>query len=253
MSTTQEYYIRKASETEARGPFNTEQLISLAENNQADPDTYFYDAATEAWSPISGNAALMETLFPTKKVLRVKPKSAADVKNLNTVGDNDKAITVDDILLAAEGRTEDTKDKADPAISQSRAAAIGGYACLGILVITAAAYTLPYIDLITKLDTDGILANPIIILGVFNLILALCVGLGATNTYPLVRFAAMLGFGFAGTLYYFEGESTLLLLSAASAVGLYLCTILLNMPAVLLFAVIGLLGSLGIAQHTFTN
>jgi hypothetical protein len=253
MSTTQEYYIRKASETEARGPFNMEQLVSLAENGQADPDTYYYDAATEAWSPISGNAVLMETLFPTKKVLRVKPKSAADVKNLNTFGDNDQAITVDDMLLAAEGRTADTKDRADPAIIQARAAYIGGYACLGILVITAAAYTLPYIDLITTLDTNGILANPIIILGLFNLILGLCIGLGATKAYPLIRFAAMLGFGFAGTLYYFEGETTLLLFSAASAVGLYLCTILLNMPGVILFAVIGLLGSIGLAQHAFTN
>lgn len=253
MSTTQEYYIRKASETEARGPFNMEQLVSLAENGQADPDTYYYDAATEAWTPISGNADLMEALFPTKKILRIKPKSAAEVKNLNTVGENEQAITVDDMLLAAEGRTVDTKDKADPAILQSRAASIGGYACLGILVLTAAAYMLPHIDLLFALDFGGMLSNPLVILGVFNLVLGVCIGLGAVTTYPLIRFAAMLGFGFAGSLYYYDGQTTLLLFSAASAVGLYLCTILVNMPGVILFAVIGLLGALGLVQHMFTN
>ncbi len=253
MSTTQEYYIRKASETEARGPFNMEQLVSLAENGQADPDTYYYDAATEAWTPISGNMALMEALFPTKKILRIKPKSAAEVRNLNTVGENDQAITVDDMLLAAEGRTADTKDKADPAILQSRAASIGSYACLGILILNAAAYMLPQIDLLFALDFNGMLANPLVILGVFNLVLAVCIGLGAVTTYPLIRFAAMLGLGFAGSLFYYNDQTTLLLFSAASAVGLYFCTILINMPGVILFGSIGLFGALGLAQHMLTS
>jgi hypothetical protein len=69
----------------------------------------------------------------------------------------------------------------------------------------------------------------------------------------LIRFAAMLGFGFAGTLYYFDGQMTLLLFSAASAVGLYFCTILLTLPGVMLFAAIGLLGSAGLAQYMFTR
>ena len=34
MATTQEFYIREASENEARGPFNMEQLVSLAETGQ---------------------------------------------------------------------------------------------------------------------------------------------------------------------------------------------------------------------------
>lgn len=65
---TQEYYIRKAHEADARGPFTLEQLSSLAENGQADPDTFYYDAATEAWTAISANPALMESLFPAKKI-----------------------------------------------------------------------------------------------------------------------------------------------------------------------------------------
>lgn len=253
MSTTQEYYIRNASETEARGPFNLEQLTSLAENGQVDPDTYYYDAAAEAWTPISGNAPLAETLFPAKKILRIKPKSQAEVKSLNTVSENDQAITVDDMLLAAEGRTADTKDKADPAILQARAATIGGYASLAILIITAVAYAAPHIDLLTTLNFRGLLAVPIVFLGVLNFVLAICVALGAVSTYPIVRFAAMLGLGFVGSLFYFDGSTTLLAFSAATAIGLYLCTILINLPGVIVFAAVGLLGAAGLARHFLFN
>ena len=39
----QEIYIRNASDTEARGPFNLEQLTSLAENEQVTRETVFYN------------------------------------------------------------------------------------------------------------------------------------------------------------------------------------------------------------------
>ena len=43
---TQEFYIRNASETEARGPFNLEQMVSLAEAGQVTADTLYYEAAS---------------------------------------------------------------------------------------------------------------------------------------------------------------------------------------------------------------
>ncbi|MCX6938777.1 MAG: DUF4339 domain-containing protein [Verrucomicrobia bacterium] len=253
MSTTQEYYIRKASETDARGPFTLEQLSSLSENGQVDAETYYYDAATEAWAPINGNAELMQTLFPTKKVLRVRAKAANEMKTLNTVSENDRPITVNDMLLAAEGRTEDTRDKADPAIARGQAANIGSYASLTILLVTAAAYLLPHIDIVTTLDLPAILQAPLIILGVINLLLAVCIGLGAVSSYPFIRFAAMLGLGFAGTLFYFNGDTLPLAFSAAAALGLYLCTILLNIAGVIFFALLGVLGAIGLAHHFFTT
>lgn len=249
MSTTQEYYIRNASETEARGPFNHEQLLSLAENGQVDPDTFYYDAGTEAWTPVSGNADLMATLFPAKKLLRVKAKDAGQMKTLNTISEDERAITVDDMLLAAEGRTEDTKDSADPAIQQSRAASLGSYSVLGMLLITSAAYVLPHIDLLIALDLPGILAVPLVLLGLFNLVLAICILLGAVSTYPLIRFAAMLGVGFAGTLFYLNDQPTLALATLATGVGIYFCTILLNLWGLVLFSSAGLLGALFIAKH----
>lgn len=250
---TQEYYIRKAHETDARGPFTLEQLSSLAENGQADADTFYYDATTEAWTAISANPVLMETLFPAKKSLRVKAKTASQVSNLNTMTSNDRAITVNDMLLAAEGRTEDTRGQADPAIAQGRAAAIGLYAALGILVITAAAYILPDIDLVLSLDWAGLLLSALPFLGILNLILALCLGLGAAAVYPTVRFAAMLGFGFAGTVFYLHNLPIPLACSGAAALGLYFCTVLINLPGVIAAGLVGVVGALGVAQHLFTT
>lgn len=253
MSTTQEYYVRKASETDARGPFTLEQLTSLAENGQVDAETYYYDAATENWVAIGSNPALLETLFPAKKSLRVKPKSDAQVKTLNIVSESDRPITVNDMLLAAEGRTEDTRDKADPAISEGRSAAIGLYAGMAILFVTAAAYILPHIDVLLALDLGGLFRNPLALLGIFNLLLGICLALGSVGAYPAVRFAAMLGLGFAGALFYLQGETLPLAYSVATALGLFFCTIVLNLPGVILAAAFGFIGACGLAHHFFTT
>ena len=79
---TQEFYIRHATENEARGPFNHEQLVSLAENSQIDPTTLYYDAAAEQWAEFASNATLMAQFFPEKKKLRLGTK---EIKSLNAV------------------------------------------------------------------------------------------------------------------------------------------------------------------------
>ncbi|MCU0791675.1 MAG: DUF4339 domain-containing protein [Opitutaceae bacterium] len=252
-STTQEFYIRKAHEADARGPFTLEQLASLAENGQVDAETYFYDAAAEAWVLITSNAELTETLFPAKKILKVKPKAASQVATLNTAKADDRAITVNDMLLAAEGRTEDTKDKADPAEAQARAANIGLYAALSTLVVLTAAFILPSIDLIVAGNFPGMFQAGLPILGALHLVLGVCLGLGAVGAYPTVRFAAMLSFGFTATLFFFQGQPLPLIFSAAASVGLYFSTICLTLPTVLLFGFVGLGGALGLAQHLFTH
>jgi hypothetical protein len=253
MSTTQEFYIRKATETDARGPFTLEQLTSLVETGQVDAETYYYDAATENWVAINANAGLMEVLYPAKKSLRVKPKTEAQVKTLNTVRQDDRPITVNDMLLAAEGRTADTKDRADPAIAEGRASAIGLYAAMGVLFVTALAYILPHIDLVFALNIGGILQNPLCLFGVLNLALGACLALGSVGAYPVVRFAAMLGFGFTGAVFYLQGETLPLVFTAATGLGLFFCTLLVNLPGAILAAVLGFIGACGVAHHLFTS
>lgn len=253
MSTTQEFYIRKATETDARGPFTLEQLTSLAENGQVDGETYYYDAGGEKWVAISANAELMATLFPAKKSLRVKPKAPTQVKTLNTVSENDRPITVNDMLLAAEGRTADTKDKADPAIAQGKAAAIGLYAGMAILFVSAIAYILPSINLIFSFDLVGILRNPLCLFGLLNLALGICLALGAVGAYRVVRFAAMIGFGFTGAVFYLQGELLACAFSAATGLGLLFSTLVVNVPGAVLAAVFGFIGACGVAHHLFTH
>src|SRR4051812_36613080 len=77
---TQELYIRNATETEARGPFNTQQVADLAEAGQVTADTLIYDAATEQWVALNSNADLMAGIFSRKKKLNPKGK---ENKNLN--------------------------------------------------------------------------------------------------------------------------------------------------------------------------
>jgi hypothetical protein len=60
---TQEFYIRQASDNEARGPYNLEQLISLSKNGGVTGDTLFYDASSEKWTPIGESADLEKTIF----------------------------------------------------------------------------------------------------------------------------------------------------------------------------------------------
>lgn len=244
---TQEFYIRGAEDTEARGPFNQEQLASLAEAGQVTPETLYYEAGDEQWVAIGANAALKEALFPEKKKLQIKAREK--IETLNVEKEENAPITVENMLAAAEGRTEDTRDKRDPEIAQARAAKIGLVACILILLIGAAGYLLPNLDLVAKGNLAKLLTIPFAWLGAFDLVLGLLLILGMVTLYPLVRFRAALGLGFLGFLFWTQGASHLVLLALAAAVGLYCCTVLLRLGPVLLFAVLGLLGTGGLAWH----
>ncbi|MDR0352957.1 MAG: DUF4339 domain-containing protein, partial [Opitutaceae bacterium] len=64
MSATQhEFYIRSASDDEAHGPFTFDQLARLAAHGQLAHDLLYYEAESEQWMPIDGNATLSARLF----------------------------------------------------------------------------------------------------------------------------------------------------------------------------------------------
>jgi hypothetical protein len=245
---TQEFYVRNETETEARGPFNFEQLTSLAEAGQVAPATLYYDATTEQWTVISANPEIMAALFPEKKKLQIKTPQT--LKTLTPVAnDNTPPITVDDMLAAAEGRTSDTKDKQDPHIAMARAAGIGCWSCVIILGLAAAAELLPAIDFLTAFDATKLLEHPLVILGVLDIALAVLLALGTVSLYPFVRFRAALGLGFLGFVFFTQGASLPLLAVLAGSVGLYLCTVTVSIPLVLATALVGLAGMAGVAYE----
>lgn len=245
---TLEFYVRNESETEARGPFNLEQLSSLLENGQVTVETLYYDATTEAWTPIGANEELKTALFPEKKKLQIKAQVAQPTMD-RAASDSRPPITVNEMLAAAEGRTFDTKEKVDPQIAMGRAAAIGTWSAVIILLLAAAAEAAPSIDFITNFQIGDILNHPLVILGALDLILAILLALGMTTLYPFVRFRAALGLGFVGFIFFSQGLSMPLLAVMAGTVGLYFCTITVSIPIVTVSALAGILGMAGVAYR----
>lgn len=233
-----EYYVRGINDAEARGPFNVEQLSSLAEAGQLTVDTYYYDTTTEQWLAIGGNAELKAAIWPQKRKLGFKDK---DFKPLNREDPNAPAITVQQFLDAAEGKTDDTRGKKDRSLEMMRAAIWGTRGAAAIMLLSAAALMLPGIDAITSLDVSKILEKPLILLGVIDLIVGVLLLLGVITLYPFVRFRAVFGLGFLGFILWTQGDSTALLALAAGSVGLYFSTIFVSyLPlAITLLAGIG--------------
>ncbi|MDO8540920.1 MAG: DUF4339 domain-containing protein [Opitutaceae bacterium] len=238
---TQEIYIRNATETEARGPFSAQQVADLAEAGQVDGETLIYDAGTEQWVALNTNAELMAVVFPEKRKLALKAK---EIKTLNKPDATSKPITVNEMLAAAEGRTDDTKDKRDPEQAMARAAKIGMLAAMAALLVAAAGEALPAVEALTTMDTAKMMQQPLVFLGIVDLALAVLLGLGMSTIYPIVRFRAALGLGLIGFMFYAEGLTIPLAQVAAGSIGLYLCTVVVSLvPAIV--AAVAAVGGMG--------
>ncbi len=236
---TEEFYIRDASETEARGPFNLEQLVSLAEAGQVTLETLYYEATTETWAEIGSNPEVKDAVFPEKKKLRIKAK---EIHSLNRPADSHAPITVDEMLAAAEGRTAETKDKRDPEVAASRAARFGMWAVVLMLLACAAGEMLPASDALMALDMSKLALQPLVFLGGADLFLAVMIALGVTTLYPFVRFRAAVGLGLFGFLFYTQGYHPQLMPVILGSAGLYLATVFLSLVPVLVSATAGLFG-----------
>jgi uncharacterized protein DUF4339 len=236
---SQELYIRNASDTEARGPYGVEQLASLADAGQVSGETLVYDAEAEQWVALSTKAELMAVIFPEKKKLGLKK---TEFKSLNKTDEKAKAITVDDMLAAAEGRTDDTSDKANPEIAMLRAARIGMWAALVALVISAAGEILPSTEALTSGELGKLVSAPVVLLGCADVFLAVMLGLGVVSLYPFIRFRAALGLGWLGITFWLQNQQMPLLALAIGSAGLYLCTVFVRFVPVVVAAAAGVLG-----------
>jgi hypothetical protein len=247
---TQEIYIRNATETEARGPFNVQQVTDLAEAGQVTSDTLIYDAGTEQWVALNTQPDLMAAVFPAKRKLELKARAFDPLNKTDTAA---KPITVNEMLAAAEGRTTETKDKSDPAIAMARAARIGMIAAIVTLVLAAAAEILPSSEALVSMDPAKILAHPFVILGVADLLLAVFLALGVVTIYPLMRFRAALGLGLMGFTFYAQGLTAPLLYVSAGSVGLYLCTVSVTLLPAVLAGLAGVAGMAAMAWYFLSH
>ncbi|RRJ96074.1 DUF4339 domain-containing protein [Opitutaceae bacterium TAV4] len=250
---TQEFYIRQPSENEARGPYTLEQMTSLAENNEVAPETLYYEAMTEQWTAIQDNAALMESLFPQKKVLRIKKKEK--IQSLNTADEVTKPITVQQMLAAAEGRTEENATVRVPQeVIFRRAVMVGRIGALAILAVTALGFTFYSGAAALRGDLAGMSAKPLSFFGIVDLVLAILVACRLNIAHNLVRIRASLFLGFAGFLYYaMEGAGGILTIGAAavSAISLFLVVTRQSIMGNLVTGIIGLVATILLVVQIF--
>jgi hypothetical protein len=246
----QEYYVRGINDAEARGPFTLEQLTSLAEAGQVTVETYYYDATSEQWLAIGGSAEMKAALWPEKRRLGFKPKEFMAVNQ--EVNDSSPPITVQQFLAAAEGKTEETKDKKDKSITMMQAAVWGTRGAAVTMMLSATALVLPSIDAVIAMDMAKILAKPLIILGVLDAMLAVLLLLGLIQLYPFVRFRAVFGLGFLGFIFWTQDNLNGMMALVAGTAGLYFCTIFLTYIPLAVALLAGICGMAALATMSIS-
>lgn len=237
----QEYYIRKESDEDSRGPFTLEQLSSLVEAGQVDRTTLYYDAESEKWVDVQSNEELVAQLFPTKRKLTIRKKEVVRAVNV-TPTQEEKPITVEDMLAAAEGQTEDTKSKRDLSAIEANAA-MWGMRLMGlILLVSAAGLLVSNMDAIASLEFFAIVTNPLVLIGLLDIILALLLFLEVTAIYTAIRSRAAIGIGFF--LVYFGSIGDWIPFAAVTvgSIALFVLTKLFDLWKVIVTAILGLAG-----------
>lgn len=243
----QEFYIRKNEETDARGPFSLEQLASLVEAGQVDQDTYYYDVTSEQWMTIGANEDLRGELFPEKRKLRLKPKEAVPTVNTAPTAEAAKHLSVNQMLAAAEGKTEETKRRRDPSVSRAFAANVGLKVGTFVCLLTGALFLYAENVPLFAGDFMTLLTRPLAWFGLIDIFLAVALFLSVVEVYPFVRFRAMCGLGFLGTLFLLQGDPLLAGAAAAASLGLFLATLSAQLWLAILAGAVGLAGVAGIA------
>lgn len=227
-----------------------EQLVSLVEAGQVTAETYFYDSVTEQWLLISSSPEMKALLWPEKKKIGFKQK---DFKVLNEARPSDEpAITVQQFLAAAEGKTEDTKDKQDKSVNMMNASIWGTRSAAVISLLSAAALILPGIDGVMAMDLEKISQTPLIFLGILDLVIGVLLLLGVISLYPFLRFRAVFGLGLMGFLFMTQGQVTAMIAVAAGSAGLYFSTIFLSYVPLAVAALLGIGGMVMLATLAYT-
>lgn len=257
------YYIRPVDSETARGPFDIDKLNTLAEAGQVTAETLYFDDGLEAWAAIGSNAKLKEQVFPSKKSLSLRPEKERKKRSSASLADDQhEVISVEEMLAAAEGRTEETHHLKEQIRWQHRAASLAVPALALVCLVSAATYIYPAWDTIMSLVNqeegvlDQIIRYPLLVLGALDLIFGICLALAATEVYPLLRLRAALGFGFFGYLYwahFVNGDPESLYLCAANlayGIGVFTATLTLSFRTMLLACILSLAGALSFAYFT---
>ncbi len=244
-----DYYIRTPEQDVSRGPFDISKLLTLAEAGQVTPNTLYYDEDKEEWMPIALNEGLNAEVFPEHEKLSLKVVEGAKAELDNKADPG--GINVESMLAAAEGATEEKKKLSRQKKSFERAATIS-LAGLGLMMLFSALHMLlPLMPVLQGAISDQQFATifnyPTVLIGAFDLIMAILLLLAVTEVYPLVRGRAMLGLGFGVYVGWSLGDPLLIAVSAAAGIGVFLATISQSLNTMIAAFILGIGGNLYLA------
>ncbi len=249
-----EYYIRQQNAEDSRGPYSIHQIADLAEAGQVDQTTLYYDEDREEWLALAGNPEIAKAVFPEKRSLGLKSRERTASKGTATEEDG-VTLTVSDMLAAAEGNTEETKHLKRKSKLSEKAAAMSMPVLGVIFLLSAFAFLYPGVSVIqTILDEKEyalLLDHPMLMVGILDLFLALCCFLHVTDIFPFLRFRAMLGLGYFTYTFWALQDTKMMLAAVVSSLCIFVITITLNLPLMILCIVLGIGGMAMIAVSAF--
>jgi hypothetical protein len=242
-----DFYIRQTEGGDVRGPFDDEQMTSLADAGKITLTTQVADETKSEWFVVGESEELKAFLFPERKKIGLKKgDEKAAFQQLNNPEDEGKpGITVEQMLAAAEGQTTDTKHLKDTQKKLDRAAGLSMPVLTVMMVLSGLANSLPRYPVIVDLFTgkfESLLHQPFALVGLFDFLLALGLFLNVFSLFPLVRFRAMLGLGFFLLTYWSLGDHAGMVASVCAGLGLFICTMTLNLTVMIVFALVGVGG-----------
>ena len=242
-----EYYIRTPEQDESRGPFNIDKLLTLAEAGQVTENTLYYEEEKEEWVPIALNEELKVQLFPEAETLKlnigVNPQDDATAEEIK----DESGFDVEDMLKAAEAETEETRHLKRSQKSFERAVAIASTTMGLMMLLSSISFIIPHLDVIQGASSEGVYTNlmnfPFLLVGFFDLIMAILLLLSVTKIYPLIRGRAALGLGFGVYLGWALGDPVLMLAFGCGSVGIFLATISQRLSLMLVAIILGVGGN----------
>lgn len=253
-----EYFIRAPEDETASGPFSMDALQTLAEAGKLTPDHYFFNHKLESWIMFKGDEAMMANVFPQRKKLSLRRKTAEEIESLNAGEEAIPEVKVEEVLAAAEGHTDETRHVRTRRQWRERAAALSVPLLAIMLLVSAASVLYPSWNIIQALldGKDGALRQlferPVVFIGAIDLLMGIFLLLNATEIFPLIRFRAMIGAGFFAVVYaaeYINGDPVGIWMACCSigfGLGVYICTLTLNFQLMVIAATVGLAGAGGI-------
>jgi len=242
-----DYYIRTPENAESRGPFNVPKLLTLAEAGQISENTLYFDEDKEEWVPFALNEELKEQVFPTKKKIELKVDVNAGEQADGVGGDDEVTdINVEDMLAAAEADTPETRHLKQAEKSLDRAASIASTGLGVVALASSMALIIPHMQSISVMmnnqDLGGAINYPFLMLGAFDLLIAIFLFLSVTDIYPVARVRAAFGVGFGVYVGWSMGMPLLMLAWGLGSLGLFIGTISQRLSLMLASIVIGVGG-----------